>query len=251
MRTSSRKRLIATLLAGAVVLWPAVLWAHARLTRSEPGAKTELAVVPTVIRLWFSEAPEVALTSITLKDSTGVAVPLGLVARDSSKLGVRAPITAPLKPGRYTVGWRVAGSDGHPISGSFTFLVLASAVTATESEAVVDTLRRDTTAANDVEASAPSGESPAQVATRFATFVALLVLIGAVAFKLGVMDRVGGLGNRARLEGMRALARVAGIAAFALVLASAARLQLQQEILTEPSHLVHLQTLAASQTIAA
>jgi len=39
---------------------------------------------------------------------------------------------------------------------------------------------------------------------------------------------------------------VAGIAAFALVLASAARLQLQQEILTEPSHLVHLQTLAAS-----
>jgi putative copper export protein len=72
------------------------------------------------------------------------------------------------------------------------------------------------------------------------------MLVGVVVFKLGVLDRVGGLGNKSRLEGTRSVARLAGGAAVVLAMAAAARLQLQQELLTDPSHLVHLQTLAAN-----
>ena len=246
MRTTSRQRLFVTLFAGVAVLWPALLWAHARLTRSEPGAKAELAVVPSVIRLWFSEAPESALSTITLTDSAGAVVAVGPVASDSSRLGIRAPITAPLMPGRYTVAWRVAGRDGHPITGSYTFVVLASAAPQPSVAPDADSLRRASTPPVEADDAGPSGESAAYVATRFATFVALLALVGVVVFKLGVVDRIPGLGTKARLEGTRGLARLAGGAACVLMLAAAARLQLQQELLTDPSHLVHLQTLAAN-----
>ena len=85
MRISKTKRVALVAGAAVAVLWPALLWAHAHLTRSEPVAKSAGAIVPSVIRLWFSEAPEVALSTITLKDSAGDAIPLGPVTGDSSK----------------------------------------------------------------------------------------------------------------------------------------------------------------------
>jgi copper transport protein len=247
MRPTSQRRALAIVLAAIVSLWPAIAWAHARLTRSEPGAKAELALVPSMIRLWFSEAPEVALTTITLRDSAGAAIALGPVTADSSKLGVSAGITRRLMPGRYTVVWRLAGRDGHPVSGSYSFVVLASAVARVDGATVPDTVRRGTqVTVSDTDMSAPSAESTAYVATRFATFLALLVLIGAVTFKFGVLDRSDTLGRKARLAGTGALAKLVAGAAFVLALAAAARLQLQQEILSEPSHLVHLQMLAGN-----
>src|SRR4051812_27336832 len=164
MHTNSRRRLFAALLAGLVVLWPAILWAHARLTGSEPRAKAQLAVVPSVIRLWFSEPPELALTTITLKDSSGTAVALGPVAPDSSRLGVRASITSRLTPGRYTVVWRVVAGDGHPVSGSYSFVVLASAVAQPDTATSADTMRSGGTTGSDVEPQSSSAESVAYVA---------------------------------------------------------------------------------------
>jgi copper transport protein len=235
------------LLAGGVVLWPTLLWAHARLTRSDPAAKAQLSVVPSIIRLWFSEAPELALSSITLKDSAGTVVPLGQVTPDTSKLGLRATINGPLKPGRYTVTWRVAASDGHPLSGSYSFVVLGSAVTAADTNQSVMSMPHDSAAMPSDTPSGPSPESVGYVAARFATFVALLAMIGVVVFKFGVVGRVGGLGDKARLVANLTLARVAIGAAVLLLVAAAGRLQLQQDLLAvDPSHLVHLRLLAAN-----
>jgi copper transport protein len=244
MRISKAKRVALVLMAGVAVLWPALLWAHARLTRSDPVAKSAVAIIPSVIRLWFSEAPEVALSTITLKDSAGIAIPLGAVTPDSSKLGLQARIDRPLVPGRYTVGWRVAAGDGHPVSGSYGFVVLATAVPS------ADTTRPSASPPMPMPmpmdpATERSAENLAYVATRFATFIALLVLIGTVAFKFGVLDRVRGLGNKSQLQGHARLARLSAGAAAVLIAAAAARLQFQQELLSDPSHLVHLQTLAA------
>ena len=249
MRTNSRRRLFASLLAGVVVLWPALLWAHARLLRSDPAAKAQLTTMPSAIRLWFSEAPELALSSITLKDSAGVIVPLGAVAKDTSKLSLRAAIEGRLAPGRYTVTWRVTASDGHPLTGSYSFVVLASAVTVAgvDTNQSAMTMPHDSAAMANDSAGGPGPESIGYVAARFATFLALLVVIGAVIFKFAIVSRVAGLGDKARLVGNLTLARVAIIAAAVLLVAAAGRLQLQQDIVAaDPSHIVHLQMLAAN-----
>src|ERR1044071_8234343 len=105
-------RRAAFVVVAATLAVPALLWAHAHLTRSEPAANARLEVAPTVIRLWFSESPEVSLSSITLKDSSGTAPRIGPARRGETKTSIEATILDTLKVGRYTVDWRVAGSDG-------------------------------------------------------------------------------------------------------------------------------------------
>src|SRR5436853_7710660 len=117
-----------TFAALMIVASPRVAFAHPRLKRSVPAAGQQLSVVPDMLRLWFSEEPEIPLTSLTLSDDTGNRVQLGAIERDSvDKSGVAAHITSALTPGRYVVTWRTAAADGHPTHGSFTFTVLDAA----------------------------------------------------------------------------------------------------------------------------
>ena len=239
---------MAALVVGAVLLTPAVLWAHARLTRSEPSAKARLEAAPTVVRLWFSEAPELAVSSVVVKDSTGAVMAVGPLERDTSKLGVRAAVLSRLAPGTYTVTWRVAAADGHPTTGTFSFTVLATA----QSVVVADTvgaIHPDSglsKPSDDARAVTPV-ESPRFVAVRGVQLAALLVLIGAIVFRFGVVDRSAELTPELRAALYRRLATVAMVAALFVLLADAARLELQKEILGgEPSHLVHIRILAAN-----
>jgi copper resistance protein C len=98
---------------------------HLRLVKSEP-AKNDSVSSISVVKLWFSLKPSTPLTRIRLKSPNGTEVTLGPAAPDSAddKLMV-APISAPLPAGRYTVSWKTASSDGHPISGDFAFVVTA------------------------------------------------------------------------------------------------------------------------------
>jgi methionine-rich copper-binding protein CopC len=56
-------------LALTLFLCPARAWAHALLKRSEPAAGSKVASSPRLIRLWFSEQPELSMTFISLKDA--------------------------------------------------------------------------------------------------------------------------------------------------------------------------------------
>jgi methionine-rich copper-binding protein CopC len=67
------------MLAAAAILIPVALWAHAELTRSAPSAKEILARSPAEIRLWFSEAPELRLTKVSVSDSAGHSMRVGSV----------------------------------------------------------------------------------------------------------------------------------------------------------------------------
>jgi methionine-rich copper-binding protein CopC len=96
---------------------------HASLTRAEPAVDSHTAVSPARVRLWFSEAPEVVFTRLTLNDSTGSAVTLGGVEHGDTKLEIRAKIAAPLHAGRYVVTWRTAGPDGQATTGTFKFTI--------------------------------------------------------------------------------------------------------------------------------
>jgi|GEM_PF-2085228 methionine-rich copper-binding protein CopC len=100
---------------------------HLRLERSEPAANDTVASAPAAVRLWFSEQPELAVTTIRLSAAAGGAVALAPLTRDT---GATAPVVAPLRAhpaaGTYTVWWRSTARDGHVSTGQFQFVIAAS-----------------------------------------------------------------------------------------------------------------------------
>lgn len=96
---------------------------HNRLVKAEPGVDSTVATSPSQVRLWFKEPPERSVSSIKLSDASSKPIATGAVAATDDKLSIAVPITAPLAPGRYTVTWKTAGTDGHVIRGSFGFTV--------------------------------------------------------------------------------------------------------------------------------
>jgi copper resistance protein C len=98
--------------------------AHIHLMRSQPSANDTVATAPTALRFWFSERPELAVTSVKLANADGARVTLAPLAVDT---GANAPLVAPVRgaitAGHYTVSWRTTATDGHPANGTFDFVV--------------------------------------------------------------------------------------------------------------------------------
>lgn len=105
----------------ALVL-PAPAGAHALLAESEPAEGARLTEAPAEIVLRFTEAPELALSSIALLDTTGSQLETGdpgPVPGEPAALRASVP---DLGQGVYTVTWRtVSRVDGHPSGGAFAF----------------------------------------------------------------------------------------------------------------------------------
>jgi hypothetical protein len=96
---------------------------HNRLVKSEPGVDATIAKSPADIRLWFKEPPELAVSSIKLADAAAKPIATGEVKATDDKSSMAVAVSAPLLPGKYTVTWKTAGTDGHVIRGSFGFTV--------------------------------------------------------------------------------------------------------------------------------
>ncbi|GAC1516887.1 MAG: hypothetical protein NVS1B4_14860 [Gemmatimonadaceae bacterium] len=172
----------------AMLALPGVLLAHARLTSSIPLAGAHVALPPRAIRLWFSEEPETALTTISVTGPGAERVALGIVARDSaSRLAVMAPIMEALAPGRYVVVWQTAAADAHPSRGRFAFFIDSATTLATTAAGARSIPALDVSPAGDFGAG-----SLAYVAIRWASFMALLTLIGVVVFYFFVLRTLSG-----------------------------------------------------------
>lgn len=198
------------LLAIAVLLLvPALALAHGALRSSTPAKGAHLAEVPRTLRLTFNEAPALAFSAIELRGPDGQRIALGAIAsaeRDPKTLVV--PVTGPISVGgAYKVLWRIAGADGHPVRGEFEFVIAPGASGLGAAGAVAGggepgagvpapgqpalaTTPHDPT-------SMPMGgtfdaESPAYVAIRWLQFTALLLVIGAVAFRYAVLHVLRG-----------------------------------------------------------
>ncbi|MGQ0648269.1 MAG: copper resistance CopC family protein [Gemmatimonadaceae bacterium] len=96
---------------------------HLRLTKSEP-TQGDTVTSPKAVRLWFSLQPQMSLTSIRLRSTDGTDAMLG-AATFSGELSqpVEATVRHPLAAGRYTVAWKTASKDMHPVTGEFSFVV--------------------------------------------------------------------------------------------------------------------------------
>ena len=120
----------AVLVAGAAVAArPAVMRAepaaamHLHLLRSAPAADSTVAS-PATVQLWFSETPQVAVTTVRMTGPNGRAVRLGRV-RAGAEHSVTANVQGRLTPGRYTIAWRTMSRDGHAMRGTIPFTVAA------------------------------------------------------------------------------------------------------------------------------
>jgi copper transport protein len=183
--------LSALLAALLLLLAPSPASAHLHLTGSTPAADDSLSAAPTEIRLSFTEDVELRFSDVSLIGPMGeVRIGEIFVPVDSpSVLAVR--VLGGLSAGEYTVRWRAASADGHPMNGEYRFTILPGAAGLQEVPAAPPPAAAPTVPRTEAPAAARFGvQSAGYVAVRWGTFVALLAVIGAVAFRLLVLGRV-------------------------------------------------------------
>ncbi|MFF2485579.1 copper resistance protein CopC [Microbacterium sp. NPDC058062] len=123
--------LAALLVAFGVVLATASpAHAHDELLGSDPAADSTLDALPAQLTLTFSAeiADDAGASVVEVTDASGASLVDGTPTTQDNVL--TQPLTGEAS-GAVTVLWKVVSSDGHPISGEFTFTV-AGAPTPTE-----------------------------------------------------------------------------------------------------------------------
>jgi putative copper export protein/methionine-rich copper-binding protein CopC len=251
-RTSlPRARAVAALLAVLLCLAPSLARAHTHLVRSEPAAGARLDRAPTALRLVFSEQVQLPFTRVRLLGADERERPLGILsAEGGTGAALLVPITGALAPGRYAVAWQTGGRDGHPVRGRFSFTVLggagesaaasgagASTAAAPSGAAPADTASGRTSRGDFnaiLDSMSAGAQQPVQVlhaqggdslteyrVARWAEYVALLAVLGALAFRALVLGPIEKLGERTptivdAADGARQL----GLGALVLLLAA-------------------------------
>lgn len=173
----------------ALLAFPAILWAHARLLSSNPAGGAVLTASPATVRLVLSERPELALASIRLA-WPGDTISLGPLGRDPSDPAiVVAPVNRVLAAGSYVIVWRVAARDGHPIRGTIQFTVAGDTAALADTAATPAPDAAETDAEN-AGLSVAVGGAIGFIIVRWLAFISLFFMIGAVVFKKFVLDRI-------------------------------------------------------------
>src|SRR5688572_28460318 len=111
-------------LGGAAALAAASpAFAHAELVRSNPAANATVKTSPRTITLTFNERVVPAFSKFELTmPAHRMEVPVRTtVSRDGKR--IVGTVQSRLMKGSYRVSWTAAGSDGHKMTGSYTFKV--------------------------------------------------------------------------------------------------------------------------------
>jgi copper transport protein len=154
------------IVALTVLAVPAKSFAHATLLDPSPEYRQRLSAGPTTVVLRFDQAVTAFPDSIVVRSAQG------LVVSDDAASGADAQVVlAPVRSlprGAYTVRWHVLSSDGHPISGLYTFGVRVAAPPPTE-------------------AFGASGPTRTEDFVRWAYFLSLALVVGGLGFALLVL----------------------------------------------------------------
>ncbi|MEP7066571.1 MAG: copper resistance CopC family protein [Gemmatimonadota bacterium] len=100
---------------------------HAHLVRAEPAVNDTIAATPKAVRLWFSEPVELGLSRVKISRVGGDTMKTSVLRHEGAAVTTAALDLAspPSAPGTYMVTYRVVSRDGHPTSGSYTFVLKA------------------------------------------------------------------------------------------------------------------------------
>jgi methionine-rich copper-binding protein CopC len=98
--------------------------AHAMLKKASPPVGGAVSASPSEIRITFSERVEPRFSGIAVSTEAGASAYVGKSSVDPSDAATLVtPVSAPLKPGVYTVHWHAVSVDTHRTQGSFQFTV--------------------------------------------------------------------------------------------------------------------------------
>lgn len=246
---------------------------HGDLKSSVPKDKSRLPAAPKELRLTFTEAPEMAVTRIKLRAPGGQEIALGkFSATGEGNATVVAPIIGTLAAGKYTVAWEIAGEDGHPVDGTFTFTVIGESgapvgpapqvsaptvsTSAPDTAQVADTVRpaMDSAMTHHDTISMPrsanrfDAESGGYVVVRFLLYAALLIVVGSVAFRsvvLSLLQRRPGVDPAFVADAARRAASVGWMAAWLLLAACIARFFAQSLAMNGSDEMMHSSRVSA------
>jgi copper transport protein len=163
------RRAVFLAVALAALAAPAAALAHASLVREQPGLRQRLASSPKQIVLTFDQPVDLVPQAVVVENAKGVnlAGPAHVV---KLKRELVAPVTRTLPTGAYTVRWRVLSSDGHVVSGVYTFGVRFPAPPVTD-------------------AVGAQGPTRTEDVVRWLYFLALALGVGGIGFRLLVLPR--------------------------------------------------------------
>jgi copper transport protein len=160
-----------------LALFPVNAQAHAQILRSNPAANSsfESGKPPAQVQIWFTETVEPNFSTIEVYDRDGKRVDLNdtkFFAADPTTMVVS--LQPALPDGPYTVSYRnVSREDGHPVKGSFSFVVGAGPLPAS-AESLLDGVGQNET----------QEVSPWSVVFRWLNYVAMSALVGSTIFLL-------------------------------------------------------------------
>jgi copper transport protein len=160
-----RRRLL-LIVALAVLAVPAKAFAHATLLEPSPEYRERLTAGPAAVVLRFDQAVTAFPDSIAVRSGEGRVLSDDAVGGADARV-VLVPVRS-LPRGAYTVRWHVLSSDGHPISGVYTFGVRVAAPPPTE-------------------AFGASGPTRTEDFVRWAYFLSLALVVGGLGFALLVL----------------------------------------------------------------
>lgn len=160
-----RARLAALLVLGGLSV-PGTAFAHATVEEAEPGYRERLETAPATVLLRFDQDVTAFPDSIVVRGGDGRIVSGTAVDGPNARV-VLVPVRA-LSRGVYTVRWHVLSSDGHTVSGLYTFGIGVAAPPPTE-------------------AYGAAGPTRAEDAVRWIYFISLSLVVGGLGFALLVL----------------------------------------------------------------
>ena len=122
--TPNRGAVATSVVVLLLVVGAVTLMAHMRVQKTMPEDGAVLSGAPSRIQVWYTQAPDPAISQLLLEGADGA------VALDETAIGddksLMATLPTALAQGVYTVKWRTAGDDGHTQRGDFSFTVRAA-----------------------------------------------------------------------------------------------------------------------------
>lgn len=167
----------ASIFTAALVGAVAPASAHDAAESTRPASGATVAAPPEEVSVTFNRNPLAIGSQIAVTDASGTNWALGAVEIVDNVASEKLKPGAPA--GLYTVAWRVASSDGHPIEGTFAFTATAGATgsTAAASVPTMGTAQPGTTPA---PARPASSSEPFQwsIVIFVGTAIGILVVLG-------------------------------------------------------------------------
>jgi copper transport protein len=160
------RRALPICIVAALVL-PASAFAHASLLRESPAYKQEVTSAPHWISLRFDQTVELIPNAVEVLNRRGVNL-----AKPARVDGTRLIVPLRKLPrGPYTVRWKALSTDGHVVSGVYTFGVGVPAPLVTD-------------------AVGAQGPTTTEHVVRWVYFLGLALLVGGIGFHLLIDRRV-------------------------------------------------------------